>query len=349
MNYYYQKVLVIATSRKTRGGITSVVQAHEQGEQWAEYRCCWIETHIDKGNLYKLIFFIKSFTSFIICLPFYRLVHIHFSEPRSAIRKSLYFYISKLFKKKIILHFHAFSPKTTLNGKFKNLYIKLFKGADAVIVLSAYWKNAILQILGESNKIRVIYNPCPVIKISNVEKKKTILFAGTLDKRKGYNDLICAFGKIAHNHRNWRLLIAGNGEIEEADSLIKKNKLSGQIELLGWINGKEKDAVFKEASIFCLPSYAEGFPMAVLDAWAYGIPVVCTPVGGLPDIIHDGENALLFDYGNIDQLANRIELLINDDNLRNKISLKSYELANTIFNLQHINKQIGNLYKEIIG
>ena len=89
--------------------------------------------------------------------------------------------------------------------------------------------------------------------------------------------------------------------------------------------------------------------MAVLDAWAYGIPVVCTPVGGLPDIIHDGENALLFDFGNIDQLSNRIELLINDESLRNKISLKSYELANTIFNLQHINKQIGNLYKEIIG
>ena len=54
------KVLVIATSRKTRGGITSVVKAHEKGEQWNNYHCKWIETHIDKNGKYKLWYFIKA-------------------------------------------------------------------------------------------------------------------------------------------------------------------------------------------------------------------------------------------------------------------------------------------------
>jgi len=348
MNFYNPKVLVVATSRKTRGGITSVVKSHEQGDHWAKYRCRWIETHIDKGKLYKFLFLIKSLIIFIVCIPFYQLVHIHFSEPVSAIRKSLYFLISKLFKKKIILHLHTFSPETTLNGKYKKLYIKMLKDADAIIALSVYWKKEIQAILGESNKIHVIYNPCPVVSTNDVKKEKTILFAGTLNKRKGYADLINAFGRIAQNHQDWRLLFAGTGEVEEAEQLIKKKKLSGQIALLGWVDGKEKDTLFKKASIFCLPSYAEGFPMAILDAWAYGIPVVCTPVGGLPDIIRDGENALLFDYGNIDQLANQMKLLINKDDLRNTIALKSKELSNTIFDLQQVNRQIGNLYKEMI-
>lgn len=348
MNFYNPKVLVVATSRKTRGGITSVVKSHEQGDHWAKYRCRWIETHIDKGKLNKLFFLIKSLIVFIVCIPFYQLVHIHFSEPVSAIRKSLYFRISKFFKKKIVLHLHAFSPETTLNGKYKKLYIKMLKNADAIIALSVFWENEILAILGESNKIHVIYNPCPVVRTEENIKEKTILFAGTLNKRKGYADLINAFGKIAQNHQDWRLLIAGSGEFEEAEQLIKKKKLSDQIILLGWVGGQKKDTLFKKASIFCLPSYAEGFPMAVLDAWAYGIPVVCTPVGGLPDVIRDGENALLHDYGNIDQLANQIELLINDDDLRNAIALKSKGLSNTIFDLQEINRQIGDLYKEVI-
>jgi glycosyltransferase involved in cell wall biosynthesis len=343
-----KKVLVVATSRKTRGGITSVVKAHEQGEQWVEYSCCWIETHIDRSNLYKLLYFIKSLLIYVVYIPFYQLIHIHFSEPTSAIRKNLYFSIAKLFKKKIILHFHAFSKETTLNGRYKRLYIKLIEGADAIIVLSGYWKNEIEKVLGNSNKIKVIHNPCPTVKTSK-KKKKAILFAGKLEKRKGYDDLICAFGRIALKYKDWRLLIAGNGEMEEAKRLIYENKVIGKVDLLGWIKGNEKDAIFQEASIFCLPSYAEGFPMAVLDAWAYGIPVICTIAGGLTDIIRDRENAMIVECGNINQLANRIEIIINDSNLRKKLSLKSYELANTKFNLKNINKQIGNLYKELIG
>ena len=101
------KVLVIATSHKTRGGITSVVKAHQQGEQWKEFHCKWIETHIDKGAISKLFFLIKGWMQFMFNLPSCQIVHIHMSEPASAIRTCFFLPFANLFGKKVIMHFHA--------------------------------------------------------------------------------------------------------------------------------------------------------------------------------------------------------------------------------------------------
>lgn len=89
--------------------------------------------------------------------------------------------------------------------------------------------------------------------------------------------------------------------------------------------------------------------MAVLDAWAYGLPVITTPVGGIPDIAVDGENMLLFNAGDIDKLAENMQRLIDDNELRNNIIKESINLANTTFNIDTINNQIGSLYQELIG
>ena len=132
------KVLVVSTSRQTRGGITSVVKAHECGEQWCRFYCRWIETHRDGNGLVKMCYLLKGFLSYICLLPFYSIVHFHLSEPVSAIRKCLFLPLAKCFGKKIIVHFHAFSPETTIGGRYYKIYKYLFKRADKVVVLSNY-------------------------------------------------------------------------------------------------------------------------------------------------------------------------------------------------------------------
>lgn len=344
-----RKVLVVATSRKTRGGITSVIKAHETGEQWRKYHCKWIETHRDGNSIRKLWHFIKSFFKYLYFLPFYDLVHIHTSEPPSALRKCLFVWLAKVWKKKVIVHFHAFSPETTVHGKYKWVYRYLFNKADAIIVLSEMWKGYVYQAFQLGNKIQVIYNPCTT-EISNIKykKKKYILYAGTINARKGYADMIKAFAQIFSHHPDWQLVFAGNGEIEKGLSLAKELGIEKQTIFLDWVNGKAKDKIFKEATIFCLPSYAEGFPMAILDAWAYGLPVITTPVGGIPDIAIDGINLLMFTPGDINKLAKQMEKLIYDKELRDKISQESTQLANTVFNIKNINKEIENLYNSFI-
>lgn len=342
------KVLVVATSCKTRGGITAVVKALEAGEQWSRFHCRWIPTHVDKSKLSKLMCLARGLAEYLVMLPGADIVHIHVSEPSSAKRKLLFFRPAKWLKKKIVVHFHSFSPDTTINGPHSKLYQELFCKADAVVVLSNYWKKVVDDKFHLGDRIKVVYNPCPTITCpQKYEKAKSILYAGTINQRKGYADLIRAFAKVAPKHPDWKISLAGNGEIEQARSLAKELGIEGQVEFLGWVNGESKDKAFKQASVFCLPSYAEGFPMAVLDAWAYGLPVITTPVGGIPDVAVDGENMLLFNPGDIDTLAEKLDLMISDAVLRDKLSSASTKLAAEEFNLSTITQQVGEIYETL--
>jgi len=342
------KVLVVATSRKTRGGITSVIKAHEQGEQWRKFHCQWIETHRDKGVSVKLFYLVKGFIQYVFFLPFYDIVHIHTSEPPSACRKLPFLLLAKLLRKKVIVHFHSFSPDTTFRSKYKKVYEWLFSKADVLIVLSPTWERNVKETFPKLSNVKVVYNPCTAeILPTKYEKKKQILFAGTLNQRKGYADMIMAFATIAKSYPDWQIVFAGNGEIEQGKSLATSLGISDQTVFLGWVNGDAKDKAFKEASIFCLPSYAEGFPMAVLDAWAYGLPVVTTPVGGMLDIAEKGKNVLLFNAGDTDGMARCFKRLIEDETQRKKMAEHTIELSQEILSINQINKEIGELYRSL--
>lgn len=414
------KILVLATSRKSHGGISSVVMAHERGAQWKDMDCHWVVTHRSGSAVVKMWYLMRGMASFLVRVPFCKLVHIHTSEPPSAKRKRMFMRIAKALGKKVIVHFHAFDTASTIKSSSQEVYRYLFSNADVVIALSPTWKRAINEVFDLGEKVQVLYNPCPTIapwaldkkafgekavltktektaeglesacapenssklgssvtqssseslsalsdnpsaknKKNNsvVGKKKQILSAGVVNARKGYKDLIKGF-KIALDSLNgsngsigteWKLVFAGSGELEEGKALAKELGIESQVEFLGWVAGEAKDRVFRETSIFCLPSYAEGFPMAVLDAWAYGLPVVATPVGGLPDIVKDGEDCLLFNPGDCEQLAVQLERLITDEELREKIEAASRNFAEKVFNETVINGQLAEIYKGLMG
>lgn len=343
------KVLVLATSRHTHGGISSVVTAHERSSQWREHSCRWIATHRSGSMLTKLRYLVSGMLQYIWYLPWCRIVHIHTSEPPSAARKSLFMAIARLSKKKVIIHFHAFDTKSTIESRYKEVYRKLFCKADRVIVLSPTWKRLVLASFDLSDRIEVLYNPCPAVEPCQEETcDHSILYAGVLSSRKGYELLIRAFATIAARFPQWRLVFAGSGEIDRAKALAEELGIASQVEFKGWVTGDVKDSLFRKASVFCLPSYAEGFPMAVLEAWAYGLPVVATPVGGLPDIVTDGKEALLFEPGDCAALAEQLERLIADPALRDRLRTESLHMASEDFNVENIGRQLGAIYDSLL-
>ena len=339
------KVLIISTSRKTRGGITAVLKAHETGEQWKRFHCHWVQTHRDGNNVRKLAYLAFAWLDFLIRIPFYDIVHVHFSLGTTARRKVPFVKVAKALGKKVIIHLHCGSQ---IHEIWNKDYSYLFSVADVSLLLSENLLHMVEEHTGKGRDYRVCYNPCPQIsKVPVLKKKKQILFSGTLYAGKGYQDLIRAFAKIAKKYPDWNVVLAGNGEVEKGRAISKELGIANQVEFLGWVSGEQKDKAFRESMIFCLPSYAEGFPMAVLDAWAYGLPVITTPVGGIPDVAKDGENMLLFNPGDIDALAHQLEKMIFDENLRNRIALASLDFAENKFNQYTINKQLGELYEDL--
>ncbi len=343
------KVLVVATSRKTHGGIMAVVKAHETGEQWRKYHCRWIETHRDGLVLRKIWYLVTALVEYIILLPFYDIVHIHVGVRTSVTRKLLFAKIAKIYGKKIIIHFHPSTEKHLFQSEFSIKIKKLFDFSDKLVVLSPQWIKWIEQAFGENRyDMQVVLNPCPIVNRTYGERKSFVLYAGILNDRKGYSRLIEAFSNIASEFPNWQLLFAGNGEIEKGRELIKKLGINEkQIDFLGWVSGKEKDRLFNEASIFCLPSWGEGFPMGVLDAISYGIPVITTPVGGIEQVLHSGSDCLIFPSYDIKKLSECLSLLMESEQMRLNIVTEADKMKDSKFNIININNEISNIYAQI--
>lgn len=344
------RVLVVATSRKTRGGITSVVKAHETGEQWKKYHCRWIETHRDGPAWRKVWYFLTALIEYAVLLPWYDVVHIHVGVYVSAKRKYVFARLAKCLKKKVIIHFHPASEEHLTNPAWIGKYKRLFDLSDILVVLAPHWERVISNAYPDRcYKMEYLYNPCPNVRRDSSKRENAILFAGTLIDRKGYQRLLQAFSKIASKHPDWRIEFAGNGEINKARAIQKRLGIpNSQVRYLGWVCGKEKDAAFHRASIYCLPSRGEGFPMGVLDALAYGVPVITTPVGGITDVMTNGVDCMTYNVYDIDELAGCLDRMMTSRQLRDGLQKEADKLVDGAFCVKNVCKKLDGIYKSLI-
>jgi len=344
------KVLVLGPDRKTRGGISTVIKEYEKTDIWQEFNCKWIGTYIDRNNFIKVIYLISGFFRYTVSLPFYNIIHIHISWSTTAVRKLPFFVLAKILNKKVVLHVHS-AAEPIINTKKQFPYKYMFERADVSVFLAVRIKDELQQSYKIKKSI-VIYNPCTTnaksLSSGIIERKKQVVFAGTITEKKGYIDLIRAFGRIASNNKEWTLVFAGNGEIENAKQICRDIDIENRVIFKGWIGRDELQNLLGESAIFCLPSYTEGFPMAVIEAWSYGAAVITTPVGGLPDVLIDRENALVFQPGDVLSLSHQLETLMSDENLRSKLGKHSVTIANTLFRIDTISSQLRELYISIL-
>lgn len=343
------RVLVVATSRKTRGGITSVIKAHETGEQWKKYHCVWIQTHRDGPAWRKILYYVTAWIEYLCLLPFCDLVHFHAAAGGSASRKVPFAKLAKHCGKNVLVHFHPPAEKVLVEEPWRKPTYELFKLADKLLVLSPRWERLVRESMPDLKcEIEVVYNPSPIISRTNdVKTEKYILFAGTVMERKGYHWLLQAFARVCKDFPDWKLRYAGNGELEAARRMQSDLHIpEKQVEFLGWISGEEKDRVFNNASIYCLPSWGEGFPMGVLDAIAYGVPVITTPVGGVEDVLSNGVDCLISPVGDVEKLADNLRCLMKDENLRVSITEHADLHLAKGFNIVNINKQLEQIYSK---
>ena len=345
------RVLVVATSRKTRGGITSVVKAHETGEQWKKFHCVWIETHRDGPAWRKIAYFIWACIEYLFLLPFADIVHIHVGVGFSVIRKMFFAMIAKMLKKRIIIHFHPASKEHLRNPLYINKYRQLFDKSDLLIVLSPYWINVVNKTFPNRNyRMEYLLNPCPIVNRNFSHKENVILYAGSLIERKGYDRLLKAFANITNKYPDWRIDFAGDGNLKKAKKIQEELKISNsKVQYLGWVTSREKEIVFQRASVYCLPSRGEGFPMGILDAIAYGIPVVSTPVGGIGDFMQDGVHGLFYkDAYDIDSLTENLDKILSSPELRNRIQRQADMLVYGEFDVKNICFRLGCIYTKLL-
>lgn len=343
-----RRVLVVGSAEKSAGGMASAIKLIKNMPVWEQFHCCWIGTQIQKNYVWKIWCALKAYLQALLIIWRYDIIHFHTVPDKVSLLIQLpIFLLALLGKKKIIMHIHMGNQlsRHTQNTLFK----WCLRRSDLIIFLARRWQTLFRESYNDiKTPTTILYNACDNIEsVPFDSKEKIIIMAAYLNENKAPNLLLRAWKEIKDKYKDWSLYILGNGEIAKYKKISREMGLEDTVHFTGYVVGKEKENYFKKASIYCMCSYEEGFPMVVLEAWAYGINVVTTPVGGLPDVLEDGKNALVFSFGDWEGLARRISYLIDNEDKRRMMSNYSREYVYNHFSLQKVNEMLTNLYTNL--
>lgn len=242
-----------------------------------------------------------------------------------AVDVALYLYLFPLQMKKQCKciaweHFNYFIQPNKMVKYARKLAARF---ADCVVVLGKNDLKNYTKHYKKINKIIYIYNPIAIdINPQANIKSKKIIAMGRLNEQKGFDLLIEAWAKLEPEFMDWELDIFGEGILkEQLQKQIKENNLS-KVFFKGYSSDVAKEML--DSSIFALSSRYEGFVLVLLEAQAAGLPCVSFKCKeGPEEIIDDGVNGFLVEPLNVDLFADKMRLLMQDENLRIEFSKNS--------------------------
>ena len=238
--------------------------------------------------------------------------------------------------------------ETSLKGRlYTMLELNTNCALDRYVVVSRSIYDALICHGIDSGQIDLIHNAVEINDNQKLEDGKftlsslnlpsgaiVLVAAGRLAWAKGYEDLISALEIIIKEDQRVYCLIAGEGELYETlDAQIKKLGLAEHVFLIGYLPRKEVLSLIKESNIFVMPSRSEGTPIALLEAAALRKPILATSVGGIPDLLENGEECLLVPPSDLLELVKGIRILIGDRFLANRVAENAYRRVMRDFNV----------------
>lgn len=337
------------------GGISAVVQ------YWSAYidNLQYYPTFQEGSKWLKLYTFISSYCK--LYWKFFsdkkiKIIHIHTAAGTDFKRSTKILQLAKMFNKKVILHSHASQFKVFYSSASKNekdKIINTLKKADILIALSQSWKEWFVSIGVQPNKIVILHNitAYPTIlkntKNAIINRPIRYLFMGEIGQRKGVFDIL----KGLTNHREEvydkiELRIGGNKMETELNKAITDGGLIDFVKFEGWVSGKKKIELLNWADVYILPSFNEGLPISILEAMSYKMPIISTPVGGIPEVVNN-KNGILVTPGNDEEIFSAIKFYI--DNRQEIITqgCESYKKSRTYFP-DYVLNHLKCIYKDFL-
>lgn len=276
---------------------------------------------------------------------------------KAIIRDAGYLLLAKLITNaKIVVFFHGwnaeFSSRITRN--YSSLFALIFNNADALIVLSSEFK----RTLTHWGIIKPVYIETTKVDDSLVNDLSgpvnhndgmfNILFMARIIREKGIFETIDTYSILKSKYPKCTLSIAGEGpELEPAKEYVEEKSIT-DVEFHGYVEGEKKNCLFRNASCYLLPTtHGEGLPTSVVEAMAFGLPVISRPVGGLKDFFENEQMGFLTDSKEPEVFAELIVQLISRPNLTNSIAKFNFNYAQKYFLASKVADRIESIYQDI--
>lgn len=217
-----------------------------------------------------------------------------------------------------------------------------YEKVDVFIAPSQFMQQSVASRISQQ-RIKLLYNGIDTNLVEGTSADDGyVLYLGRLVQEKGIETLLKAH---ANSSNKWRLVVAGTGPLLD----VLKAQYSSSI-FVGYITGEPLKSLIDKAALIVLPSEIyENCPMSVLEAMAYGKPVIGSKMGGTIELVEDGVTGLLFDAGNVDDLKMKLEQLMASTKLRQQMGLAGRKRVENHFSLEKHNAGLMNIYASIIN
>ncbi len=229
-------------------------------------------------------------------------------------------------------------------SRFTQLAQEAASRSDVIIAVSQYTADQVHDLLHvERSRLRIIHHGVrSPAQVPGTNRDPMILHVGAIQRRKNVTRLVQAFGAV---DPPWRLVLAGSAGFgaEETLAAIAASPAKDRIAVSGYVSAKQLADLYCRASVFAFPSLDEGFGMPVLEAMAYGVPVLASKRSALPEVC--GEAALLVNADNTDAIGEGLVQLTSNDGLRRTYSASGLRRA-AEFSWEKAVQQTWDVYRE---
>jgi glycosyltransferase involved in cell wall biosynthesis len=349
-----ERPCILQLGPDVRGGMRAVMRGLFSSLLGERYRLEFVATHRGTGPAERLA---------VYCLALWRLtwwslrgrgrvVHVHATVRGSMLRKSFVVLLAGTLRRRVVLHMHSgpgdvVFERTKLGPLRVALFRLMFRRADVVLAVSAASAAALAETYG-AREVVVVPNPAPEVPALPLPEdgdSPTALYVGGFANRvKGGDELLAA---LAHPElAGLKAVLAGPGELPPSGRELLADR--PRLEWRGWLAEEEREEALRGAAIFVLPSTSEGLPMALLEAMAWGRAIVATAVGGVPDVLSDGEDALIVPPSDPAALAAALARLTGDAGLRGRLGPAARERARRL-NAEEVTDRLDRIYRDLVA
>lgn len=316
-------IVMVGPGLNVRGGVSGVERLLLNALP-DDVHATHIATMVEGGKWAKTMTFAKSLGRLTWELRKHPdVVHIHFASGASNVRKIIMARLAMAFGANVIMHAHG--------GNYPRHWQQM-PPAGRAVTLSTLLRAKRLVVLGEGwreffesigiPKHRIVVLPNPVVLPESVPERPQdalvrFVYFGLITARKGVFDLVEAIARLSPECRaRVHFTLAGNGEVTLLRERAASLGVQDIVAIREWVDPTERDRLLASAHAFVLPSHTEGLPMSLLEAMAWGLPPICTPVGSIPEYVIDGANGVLVPPTDVPQLAQAIEKMVAQDEQR---------------------------------
>lgn len=282
-------------------------------------------------------------------------VHVNMAERLSLVRKSVVVLACRALRIPVVVHLHAAQLHRAwprFPWPMQWAVRRVFALPAACIVLGRQSADFVVKELRvPPARVEVVINgvPEPQPAGRRAEGPPRLLFVGNLSARKGVPELLRALALAPLASQDAQLTLAGGGDLPHWRAMARELGLGQRARFEGWADQARVGQLLSQSDVLVLPSHDEGLPLAVLEALAHGVPVVCTPVGEIPHVLTDGQDACFVPRGDAPALAQVLARVLGDAPLRERLSRQGRLLWRARFTLPRFFQRIAAIHDRHFG